>query len=526
MQQTIVSVVLPVPSGQVQALQDAIDALHRKLSPGDYATLRAALPTLHFMSIMLFDASAGVPRGDIPVTPLFVLEANLDGAPGPFWAALEAAVGEDLRGLLRLCAAPRGRWDNMFQSITAPGARAPLAPLLERQSVFPAASHAGVRGLSRDRVLRHAALFQAAQASLPPPPDVLAAGAPAIHQWLRARLLPENAWLDSGWEAPISAGDHAADTRNVWLFFGLTAAAAVAPWLALTFLLRRLLPQADAAADVAGLAFLAGVACTTQLRDMGDLLTLLGRAAVPQLWWMMAEVLLFAAVVPLFAVRGGALAPALLGAGGVLASALGLLALLRRRERADAPPADAVPDPATVHALQDWEDRHIAGADHMGSVVIIKPGRFRAFLLRFGMTALNLVVRMTATDGYLGSMRTIHFAHWAIVDGGQRLLFLSNFDGSWESYLDDFIEKAHAGLTLAWGNCVGFPPARYLTLDGATQGRKFKNWARCSMAQSRFWYAAYPDLTVNQIWRQARLAQGLAATSLAPAQAALWARDL
>jgi hypothetical protein len=524
MQQTIVSVVLPVPSGQVHALQHAIDALHRTVSPHDFATLRAGLPTLHFMSIMLFDTRAGVPKGDIPVAPLFVLEANLDGAPGPFWAALEAQIGEELRVLLRFCAAPRGRWDSMFKSITAPGSRAPLAPLLERQSVFPAASHAGARGLSRDRVLRHAALFQAAEAALPPPADVLAAGAPAIHDWLRARLLPANPWLDTAWQAPISAEDHAADTRNVALFATLTAAAAAAPWLALTFVLRRWLP--DAAADVAALAFLAGVACTTQLRDIGDLLTLLGRAAIPQLWWMLAEILVFASFVPLFIVRGGLLAWALLVVGGVLASALGLLVLLRRRERADPPPADSVPDPAAVHALQDWEDRHIAGADHMGSVVIIKPGRFRAFLLRFGMTALNLIVRMTATDGYLGSMRTIHFAHWAIVDGGQRLLFLSNFDGSWESYLDDFIEKAHAGLTLAWGNCLGFPPAKYLTLEGATQGRKFKNWARCSMAQSRFWYAAYPDLTVNQIWRQARLAQGLAAKSLKPAQATLWARDL
>jgi hypothetical protein len=35
-------------------------------------------------------------------------------------------------------------------------------------------------------------------------------------------------------------------------------------------------------------------------------------------------------------------------------------------------------------------------------------------------------------------------------------MFLSNFDNSWDSYLDDFIEKAHTGLTLAWGSGVGF----------------------------------------------------------------------
>ena len=142
------------------------------------------------------------------------------------------------------------------------------------------------------------------------------------------------------------------------------------------------------------------------------------------------------------------------------------------------------------------------------------------------MRALTLAVRVVSTDGYLGSMRTIHFAHWAIVDGGRRLLFFSNFDGSWESYLDDFIEKAHAGLTLAWGNCLGFPPPEYLSLGGATQGRKFKAWARCSMTPSRFWYAAYPSLTVNQIVRQQAVALGLSEPSLSADAATAWARNL
>ena len=106
--------------------------------------------------------------------------------------------------------------------------------------------------------------------------------------------------------------------------------------------------------------------------------------------------------------------------------------------------------------------------NHMGSVVHVKPGLLRAVLIRAGLWGLGLAVRVIATDGYLGSMRTIHFAHWALVSNGGRLVFFSNFDGSWESYLDDFIEKAHAGLTLAWGNCVGFPGAQYLVFEGAT----------------------------------------------------------
>ena len=59
---------------------------------------------------------------------------------------------------------------------------------------------------------------------------------------------------------------------------------------------------------------------------------------------------------------------------------------------------------------------------------------------------------------------TIHFARWVLIDNNKHMMFFSNFDLSWESYLDDFIEKAHGGLTLAWGSGVGFPATRYHSL--------------------------------------------------------------
>ncbi len=105
-------------------------------------------------------------------------------------------------------------------------------------------------------------------------------------------------------------------------------------------------------------------------------------------------------------------------------------------------------------------------------------------------------------------------------------MFFSNFDHSWGSYLDDFIEKAHGGLTLAWGTGVGFPPTRFLVLDGASHGRQFKEWALASRAVSRFWYSAYRDLTVDQIERQVRIATGLRKAKLSDKEAVLWVRDL
>jgi hypothetical protein len=82
------------------------------------------------------------------------------------------------------------------------------------------------------------------------------------------------------------------------------------------------------------------------------------------------------------------------------------------------------------------------------------------------------------------------------------------------------------GLTLAWGSDIGFPPTRFLVLDGSSQGRKFKAWARHSMAVSRFWYSAYRDFTVDQIERNARIACGLRKETMSEQEAAVWARDL
>ena len=46
------------------------------------------------------------------------------------------------------------------------------------------------------------------------------------------------------------------------------------------------------------------------------------------------------------------------------------------------------------------------------------------------------------------------------------------------------------------------------------------------MAVSRFWFSAYKELTVNQIERKGRIADGLRKVSLKRKEAAEWARDL
>jgi len=103
-----------------------------------------------------------------------------------------------------------------------------------------------------------------------------------------------------------------------------------------------------------------------------------------------------------------------------------------------------------------------------------------------------------------------------MIDGGRRLLFLSNFDGSWENYLDDFIDKAHGGLTAVWSNTGGFPRSYLLIGGGAKDGPRFKAYARDSMSVTNAWYSAYPTLTVQGIDRNSSIREGLPAGKSAP----------
>lgn len=180
--------------------------------------------------------------------------------------------------------------------------------------------------------------------------------------------------------------------------------------------------------------------------------------------------------------------------------------LLRVKERSDVP-WDGLPSHDHLRDLGAAEDGS-AIQNHMASIAIAKNGPFRRLVLRIALWLINLVAR-TSTAGSLGGIPSIHYAHWSQIDDGRRLLFLSNFDGSWENYLDDFIDRASAGLTLIWSNTKQFPRTRYLVDGGARNGHDFKAVARAYQTRTDVWYSAYPDLTVQQIDRNSTIAEGV-----------------
>ncbi len=544
MRQTTLSVALEVKPESFDHLSGLLDALRDRRSPnpsggtGPFADFLTTVPAVHFMSLSVFPG--------FDYDPLFVIEANFDGAPGPFWAQLEAAIGPDLRSFLRCCKRPLDHTGPLFDAVAAPDSRAPIAPYLESRTLRPTVYHHGNRGMTRDRILAEGELFLGTRKELANAND----GGPSpyrkltpveIHAKLRAALLPQFGWLAEKAPARIpltqSIGDYARlagflllvvfalsipglilKSQLAWQHYVPVCIGLFALFTGILYKMGKPLPGTATPTRFSFLTFFLRKLLVPVLIAVAVYVALAATVAAPvwswishkpfcPAWWDMA----------IWAGWSGA---------SIAVTVAGILVWLRWLERRDAS-QDAPPvDPKMLREMarrEDWIPQN-----HMGSVVLIKPGVLRAILIRVGHHGLHLLLRAqkAARNGYLGSMRTIHFAHWARVNNDSRLMFFSNFDQTWESYLDDFIEKAHAGLTLAWSSGVGFPPTRFLVKDGASHGRQFKEWARHSMTVSRFWYSAYKDLTAEQVERNYRIACGLRKKQLSEKEAAAWINDL
>ena len=94
--------------------------------------------------------------------------------------------------------------------------------------------------------------------------------------------------------------------------------------------------------------------------------------------------------------------------------------------------------------------------NHMVSLTEIKGGALRLFALRLAFWGVGQLSPLLFRPGYLGPIGTIHFARWVKLPGTRDLAFLSNYGGSWQAYLEDFITLAHFGLTAVWSKTVGF----------------------------------------------------------------------
>jgi hypothetical protein len=135
---------------------------------------------------------------------------------------------------------------------------------------------------------------------------------------------------------------------------------------------------------------------------------------------------------------------------------------------------------------------------------------------------LNFSTRQIYTHGRLARVGTIHFARWVFMDNRRRLLFCSNYDGSLDSYMDDFINKVAFGLNLVFSNGIGWPRTRFLLCGGAQEEQTFKYYLRRHQVPTQVWYKAYPGLTTADLARNMQIREGLERSTMTDEEARRW----
>lgn len=162
---------------------------------------------------------------------------------------------------------------------------------------------------------------------------------------------------------------------------------------------------------------------------------------------------------------------------------------------------------AHMNKLEELEDIYFQ--NQFSQVLYMKPGLVRRITIRLVLLFTKGLGTFLMVQGKLMDIPTIHFARWVMLDKDKHMMFTSNFDGSWQQYLGDFIDKSGWGLTAIWSNAMGFPKTNFLFTGGAYNEQQFLAWSRHFQVCTQFWYSAYPDLSIKNIINNSYVAHDL-----------------
>lgn len=270
-------------------------------------------------------------------------------------------------------------------------------------------------------------------------------------------------------------------------------------------------PPGDALRYAKGLAWL--------VAGLVPVLVLALAPAIP-LGWVRSALVIVLALLVAGLLLGGLVGLPLLG---LWYGTLGLARHLEEKEKDEADggcPRDEAGPLIPLERLQEIEDRR--ANNQLSHAVDIKEGRARYLLLRWVLFAIRLASRFHYMPrGHLAKLDTIHYANWVVLPDQRRLLFLSNYYGSWDRYLDDFISLASKGMNAIWSNTICFPETEGLLEGGVHERESFKRWTRQRQLDTQTWYSAYPDIPPDAILRNTRVREGLGG-ACSPQQLRTW----
>lgn len=170
------------------------------------------------------------------------------------------------------------------------------------------------------------------------------------------------------------------------------------------------------------------------------------------------------------------------------------------------------------------EDRDVTNP--FSAIGSLKPGWLRLAITVVALRLVGLSAILLYNRGRLARVSTIHFARWVLLDGNRRVFFASNYDGSLESYMDDFINKVAFGLNLVFSNGIAYPPTDYLVNRGAWREQMFKHFLHRRQIKTDVWYKAYRGLTNADLARNARIRKGLDRDDMSDEEIRRWLAEI
>lgn len=143
--------------------------------------------------------------------------------------------------------------------------------------------------------------------------------------------------------------------------------------------------------------------------------------------------------------------------------------------------------------------------NELTAVGVVKKGFFRRLIFR-------AVLRIVSLFTGIITIPTVATARWIAADKGRRLVFISNYSNTANSYVRDFIDSRSSakGINLLFGHGEGFPKTRMLLSGGALDNPEgFMNVFHQNQKITQFWYCPTQNMSVDNIKNNRRIRNGL-----------------
>lgn len=141
----------------------------------------------------------------------------------------------------------------------------------------------------------------------------------------------------------------------------------------------------------------------------------------------------------------------------------------------------------------DGPGRQVGNVGEVSVLLTVKPDR-REVLAETLRSGANWATSLAAAG-------TIHDARVVPLPNDQALVAIT-FDGPWDPYIEFFQKAISGGDARFWSSFEGYPET------SAEDPEAFKQWIRDNQIPAAVWYVAHPQLTVKEIARQERIADG------------------